>query len=101
MIHDKKEISGEKRVKGHVPEEDHNKGDNVEPRVEAESALRSHDDQHTWECQGKDESPAQTGSDSPGHTDLSMGKREDLKSKLVFVFWQKMADEVSLPLHCM
>jgi len=81
VIHDKKEISGKKRVKGHVPEEDHNKGDDVEPSVEAESALRSHDDQHTWECQGKNESPAQTSGDSPGHSDFSVRKREDLKLK--------------------
>ena len=63
----------------HIPEEDHDKSDDVETGVEAERALWSHDEQHAGESQGEDERPAQTGGDGPGHADLAVREREDLE----------------------
>jgi len=73
---------GRRGARRHIPEEDHDKGDDVEASVKAERSLWAHHLQHAWEGQGEDESPAQTGGDGPGHADFAVGEREDLNSKL-------------------
>jgi len=59
-------------------QEQHAEGDDVETSVEAEKAGGAKDCQHTWEGDGEDSGPEQTGRDGPRHTDLSVGQREDL-----------------------
>lgn len=60
------------------PEEQHDEGENVETGVEAEEADWSQDRQHTWEGDGENGGPEETGRYSPGHTNFSVGQREDL-----------------------
>lgn len=55
------------------PEENHDKGGDVEEGVEAKSALRLEGRNHLREGDGKSRGPEQTGRHRPAHADLTVG----------------------------
>lgn len=59
------------------PEEDHDEGDDVETRVEAEGADDAEVGEHDGEADGEDGSPEEAGCYGPGHSYLAVGEWED------------------------